>query len=143
MEKEDQFQVSESCSFVPENENRSSDDEVLISSSIKSIEKQKLKPSNNESTEVYQVKDMNKEASQKNSSNTGAPEIYQVKGIKKDQKTDPTTKTRRSARTIAANPISGGGNTHKRMQKPIKQELNKAREKVKPQRKKSSDEEGI
>lgn len=141
MEKVDQFQVSESCSFVPEDENRSSDDEVLSSSSMKSIEKQNLKPLSNEATEVYQVKDINKEASQKNSSKTGAPEIYQVKGIKKDQKTDPTTKTRRSARI--ANPTSGGGNTHKRLQKPIKQELNKAREKVKPQSKKSSDEEGI
>lgn len=145
LEKLDQLQVSESCSFVPEDENRSSDDEVLSSSSIKGIEKENLKSSSNDATEVYQVKDMNMEASQKNSSNTAAAGSCRVKAIKKDQKTDPTTKARRSARTIAANPTSGlqpgGGNTQKKLQKPRKQEPNKAREKVKQQGKYSSDGE--
>ncbi|KAI5683683.1 hypothetical protein M9H77_04911 [Catharanthus roseus] len=93
----DQLQVSETCTFVPEDENRSSDDDVRSSSSITIVQEQKLKTSSICSTEVYQVKDMNNEKTKENYRITGATdtEVYEVKDIN-------TEKTEKNSSSIGA-----------------------------------------
>ncbi|XP_027123866.1 uncharacterized protein [Coffea arabica] len=119
----EQLQVSETCSHVPDEETRSSDDDVHSSSSSADSQKLKLEPSNAGVDKARQVKDPNKEKTQKNES---------------------ATKVRRSAKKVAPNAKSGveagAGRTHKKVQKPRKQEPHN--DKLKKQGKKSSNVEG-
>lgn len=105
------LQVSETCSHVPEEGTRSSDDEILSSSSVADCEKVVPKPSTKATAETGQVK----ESTSLNN--------------------DTAPKTNRSEKTVAAGTAVRGRNTQKKQQKPIKN-----KDKVKSQGKKSANE---
>ncbi|EXB20717.1 hypothetical protein L484_007624 [Morus notabilis] len=128
VESTGQLQVSETCSQVPEEETRSSDDEIRSSSSTVGSRKLKPKASNSDAAKVSAV--------------TGST-------TKKNtiQKVNPTsTRTRVSLTKNSANSRSladtGANKSIKKPQKPIKQELKKERDLTKKKGKKSVDEEG-
>lgn len=119
VESTEQLQVSESCSQVPEEGTRSSDDEVRSSSST--VSTRKLKPK---------------------SLNTDAASISPVtESAKKDtaKKTNPATQNRGSLTKTNANSRSvsdtGVRKSLKKPQNPSKQELNKEKDMKKKGRK--------
>ncbi|XP_031273609.1 uncharacterized protein LOC116132069 isoform X1 [Pistacia vera] len=121
----EQLQVSETFSQVPEEGSRSSDDEVLSSSSTIGNRKLKPKSLNNDTAQVSSVTvSAKKEATTKN---------Y------------PSTRTRASLSRNSANtrsvPETGNGKIQKKPQKPTKPETNKGKDSIK-QGKKSTGEEG-
>lgn len=127
VESAGQLQVSEMCSQVPEEETRSSDDEIRSSSST--VNSQKLKPK---------------------ATSTDAPKVSSVtRSTAKNTtpKINPTaTRTRVSLTKNSANsrslPDTGSNKPVKKPQKPAKQELNKAKDLIKKKGKKSADQEG-
>lgn len=126
VESAGQLQVSELCSQVPEEETRSSDDEIRSSSST--VNSQKLKPK---------------------ATNTDAPKVSSVtrSTTKNTTKINPTaTRTRVSLTKNSTNsrslPDTGSNKPVKKPQKPAKQELNKTKDLMKKKGKKSADQEG-
>lgn len=124
-ETSDQLQVSESCSQVPEEGTRSSDDEVHSSSSTMGSRKLKPKSLN---TDVAQVSSV-------------------TESVKKETipKNYPATRSRATLHKNSVNSRSvsdtANRNTQKKPQKPTKQETNKEKERTK-QGKKSAGTEG-
>lgn len=121
LQRSEQLQVSETCSHVPKDGSRSSDDDVRSSSSVANTERLQPKVLNKETTETKQVKVPTKEKS----SNIGSS----------------TPRTRNSVNRIAATAKSasqkaGGRVTKQKLQKPVKPEPKK--DKVKRQGKKSA-----
>ncbi|XP_019198120.1 PREDICTED: uncharacterized protein LOC109191897 isoform X2 [Ipomoea nil] len=113
----EQLQVSETCSHVPEEGTRSSDDEIHSSSSVADFEKVVPKPPTKETAaETGQAKESTRNTTVK--SDTAA------------------TKTNRSEKKVAAVSGTRGRNTQKKQQKPIKNN----NDKVKSQGKKSANE---
>ncbi|KAJ8560528.1 hypothetical protein K7X08_022388 [Anisodus acutangulus] len=118
LQNSEQLKVSETCSHVPKDETRSSDDDVHSSSSVATTEKPKIL--NKDSTKSEQVKEPTKQ---------------------KPSKIGSTPRTRNSVNKIAAtgkstSPKTGGRTTKERLQKPVKPELNK--DKLKRQGKRSA-----
>lgn len=131
VESTGQLQVSESCSQVPEEGSRSSDDEIRsTSSTVSTTRNLKLKPK---------------------ASNTDAAQVSPVAGSTKKNtihKTNPTMRTRGSLTKDSANSRSlsataANNKSLKKPQKPTKQEVNKEKGLLKKKGKKSADEEGM
>lgn len=124
LENFEQLQVSETCSHVPEEGTRSSDDDVRSSSSITGM--RKLKP-----------KSLNADAG----SGSGSP----VKESAKENKSNALTKVKGPANKNSAKSKlaseSGTRKTEKKSQKPSKNESNKKHQ-VKKQGKEAAPEEG-
>ncbi|KAL7192122.1 hypothetical protein ACSBR2_024044 [Camellia fascicularis] len=127
LENFEQLQVSETCSQVPEEGTRSSDDDVHSSSSVTGARKLKPKSLNTETT--VQASAVTESA-------------------KKDttQKDNPGTRTRGSWNKNSANtrPASktAGSSISKKSQIPSKQESNKDKDKIKRVGKKAACEQG-
>lgn len=119
----EQLQVSETCSHVPEEEMRSSDDDARSSSSLGGSQKLKMEPENNGTPDVGQIKDTQMEAT---------------------KKIESATRVRRSVTKDTANSKSGAESAvekpQRRPQKPRKQEPKNY--KVKKQAKESADAQG-
>nr|GLL22237.1 uncharacterized protein LOC109191897 isoform X2 [Ipomoea trifida] len=109
------LQVSETCSHVPEESTRSSDDEIHSTSSVADFEKVVPKPSTKETAETGQAKESTRNTT---------------------LKSDTATKKNRSEKkVVAAGSGTRGRTTQKKQQKPIKNN-----DKVKSQGKKSANE---
>ncbi|GAV76929.1 hypothetical protein CFOL_v3_20402 [Cephalotus follicularis] len=121
LENSDQLQVSETCSQVPEEGTRSSDDEVH--SSISTMGTRRLKP-----------KSLNTDAAQVSSVTESAKET--------PPKNNPATRNRASANKNSVNTKSVSetkvSSVHKIPQKPTKQESNKEKDKTKKQENKAA-----
>lgn len=118
------LQVSETCSHVPKDVSRSSDDDIHSSSSVANTERLQTKVLNKDTTKTEQVKEPTKQ---------------------KPSKIGSTPRTTNSVNKIAAtaksiSPKTGGRITKEKLKKPVKPELNK--DKVKRQGKKSAQGEG-
>lgn len=122
----EQLQDSETCSQVPVDVTRSSDDDVLSSSSTRSTRKLKPKALNTEAAQVSSVREAaNKETTQKNKPTT------RVRGS--------LNKNSVNARTV---PDSGNRNIQRKPQKPSKQDSKTEKDVIKKKGKKSASEEG-
>ncbi|KAG8652483.1 uncharacterized protein LOC110616816 isoform X2 [Manihot esculenta] len=124
-DNQEQLQVSESCSQVPEEGTRSSDDEVLSSSSAGNW---KLRPRslNADAAPVSRVTESaKKEITQKNT-------------------TTPRTRASQNKSTMNSRSVSGTAvqKLQKKPQRSSKQEATKEKDKIKKQGKKSAAEEG-
>ncbi|KAL5747401.1 hypothetical protein ACOSP7_024402 [Xanthoceras sorbifolium] len=121
-ETAEQLQVSQTCSQVPEEGTRSSDDEVHSSSSTVGTRKLKPKSLNTDTAQVSSVTESVKKET--------APKI------------NPSNRTRASKNSANAKPVSDAGNRkiEKKPQKPIKQETNKKDRIIKPGKKSASEE---
>ncbi|MCD9638300.1 hypothetical protein HAX54_022175 [Datura stramonium] len=125
LQNSEQLQVSETCSHVPKDGTRSSDDQVHSSSSVTNTESLQTKVLNKDSTETKQVKEPTKE---------------------KSSKIGSTRRTRNSVNKIAATAKSasqkaGGRITKEKLQKPVKPEPSKDN-KMKRQGKRTAQGEG-
>ncbi|KAI9175122.1 hypothetical protein LWI28_027726 [Acer negundo] len=121
----EQVQVSETCSQVPDEGTRSSDDEVRSSSSTMGTRKLKPKSLNTDTAQVSQVTEsVKKETSPKISS---------------------SNRTRASKNSANAKPVSDAGNRkiEKKPQKPTKQETVKKNRIIKPGKKSASEEGSV
>ncbi|XP_065877056.1 uncharacterized protein [Euphorbia lathyris] len=111
-ENQEQVQVSETCSQVPEVGARSSDDEVH-SSSTADFRKLRPRSLNADSAKVSTVRESDKKVNlQKNTST-------------------PKTQVRRSKNIVNSQDTAGGRKSQKKPQRPSKQEAHKEKEKVK------------
>uniref|UniRef100_A0A5B7BY11 Uncharacterized protein n=1 Tax=Davidia involucrata TaxID=16924 RepID=A0A5B7BY11_DAVIN len=119
------LQVSETCSQVPDEGTRSSDDDVHSSSSITGTRKLKPKSLNTDTVQPSPITESAKETTQKNNSGT------RTRGS--------LNKNYANSRSVSE---TAGRNTQKKSQKPSKQESNKEKEKIKKLGKKSAQEEG-
>lgn len=121
-EATEQLQVSETCSQVPEEGIRSSDEEVHSSSSTMGTRKLKPKSLNTYAAQVSSVSESVKKET--------APKI------------SPSNRTRASKNTANAKPVSDVGNRkiEKKPQKPTKLEANKKDRNIKPGKKSASQE---
>lgn len=122
----EQLQVSETCSQVPGEGTRSSDDDVHSSSSTRSTRKLKPKSLNTDAAQVSSVTESaNKETTQKN---------------------NPATRVRGSLNKNSVNTRSvsdsGSRNLQRKPQKPSKQDSKTEKVVIKKQGKKSANEEG-
>ncbi|XP_060170166.1 uncharacterized protein LOC132600787 [Lycium barbarum] len=125
LQNTEQLQVSETCSHVPKDGSRSSDDDVHSSSSIANTEGLQPKVLNKDSSETKQVK---------------KPTIKE-----KSSRIGSASRTRNSVNKTAAtvkstSPKTGGRITKEKLQKPVKPEINK--DKVKRQGKRAAQGEG-
>ncbi|PON34692.1 hypothetical protein PanWU01x14_342440 [Parasponia andersonii] len=131
VESTGQLQISESCSQVPEEGSRSSDDEIRSSSSAVSTRNLKLKPkvSNSDAAQVSPFAGSTK----KNTTQKTNPPAARIRGS--------LTKDSANLRSLSA---TGANNKSlKKPQKPSKQEVNKEKDLIKKKGKKSADEQGM
>ncbi|CAK9155692.1 unnamed protein product [Ilex paraguariensis] len=121
----EQLQVSETCSHVPDEGTRSSDDDVYSTSSIPGTQKLKPKSLNTSTLDTSPVKKSAKQTPQTRNS------VTRIRGL--------VNKSSANSKTATEVQVH---NAHRKSHMSSKQESSKLKDKVKKQGKKSAHEEG-
>lgn len=126
VENTEQLQVSETCSHVPEEGTRSSDDEIRSSSStVGATRKLKPKSLNTDAAQVSSVTESGKKDTKRNTPAT--------------RNRGTLTKTNANSRSVSE---AGSRKSAKKTQNPSKQEFNKEKDIVKKKGRKFAGEQG-